>query len=882
MKEIINIIESKNIMKNTNIIIYGTIRDIEKYFLTSFSNLDLISNYFNKVFIIICENDSSDETRTLLKSWYLTRKTNIIKHILLTDNLVNSIPKRAHRLAFCRNEILNYIFNNNLDKEYQYAIHIDLDDRFWGVDIDGIINCFQYDLNKWDVMTCVNKDKIYYDYWALRTNLCWFDKNIFSCESNGVLFTDKIYEFELLLEKNNGLIEVFSAFNGFGIYKLSSMKNCYYNARYNCRKCNNTKIGCSEDNDHIGLHYKMHNNGCKIFINTNLQIINTPNKAIDYESFIGKINDCPTINKNILLHLLYNNLIEKTGAWIEFGTNDGSYSNILSNYNENKIFSFTENDNDNNYIYLNKNIELIEGNIDYSSIVFKNTYLENSLISLLLINYNSFILTKKVFKNLFDKISTDTIIVFKKFINYSGYIYNQLKVFYEFTQLYNITFEWIGKNSEFNLYSSNKIQKENENIIFDIGEMVALKIIKNPYYTDKNLNYLDFNWILYKYNNLDLRILSNKEEAWLHYKNYGINENREYNISNKDKVNYNNFDWELYINTYYELKENNIKTKIKAWEHYINYGKYENKQIECVINNLKDNENVNKKKSLSLGDFDYELYLELNDDLKNNNLTKEEAYRHWVLNGSLENRLCSFYDMVDNLDENHNKIKYIDFDYEEYLELNRDLHIDKTKNIKLEAFKHYVLFGIKEKRKYKKEINLNDNYDNFDYKTYLDLNPDLKEANLLNKQDAWTHWITYGKDEGRLKSFDWILYIKKFNLDSINIHNKEKAIKHWLDNGKPSFENTKSELLLNKDLALFDWIFYKNNYPDLNILQTKEDALEHYVKYGRLENRKTNDFNWINYIFLNDDLIENGIETEEKAIIHYLNIGKKEKRKYKK
>ena len=895
MKEIINNIESKKIMKGVNIILYGSVRDIEKYFLTCFSNLDLISSYFNKVFIIIFENDSNDETRKLLKSWHLTKRNNVTKHIILMDNLVNTIPKRAHRLAFCRNEILNYIFNGNLDKEYQYAIHIDLDDRFWGIDLDGISNCFQYELTSWDVMTCVNKDKTYYDYWALRTDLCWFNRNIFSCDAKNTYFPEqqtydfefreKIYEFELLLEKNSSLIQVQSSFNGFGIYKLSSMKNCFYSAKYHCAKCNNKEIGCFEDNDHVALHNKMVQNGCKIFINTNLTIMNMPKNAIDYQTFISTIANCPNIDKNILLYLLYNDLIDKSGLWIECGTNDGSYTNLLSNYNDETIFSFTENNKENNFIYLNKNITLIEGKIEFSSIDFKKNFLENNHISLLFINYNNYLLTNKIFKNLFDKINNNTTIIFKKFINYSGYIYNQLKVFYEFTQLYNITFEWIGKNSDFNLHSNSKITTENKNIFYDVNEMVAIKILDNPFYLSKNISYNDFNWLLYKYNNVDLRNISNKEEAWLHYINHGINESREFTFIRKNKIHYENFDWKLYLDSYPDLLNSNIEIKEKAWEHYYDHGIFEGRN-ECIIEN---NEKINEKEYISFNDFDCELYLELNEDLKKQFSTNDEAYKHWILHGQFENRMSNLFHLINDKinkydkDDNINKIKYVDFDYKEYLELNRDLRIDKSTNIKLESFKHFLLYGVKEKRKFKKTINDEDNnFEDFDYKTYLDLNLDLKEANLYNKQDAWTHWITYGKEEKRLYAFDWILYIKKFNLDSKNIHNKEKAIKHWLDNGRPTFENKKSEVLLNKDFALFDLDFYKKNYQDLGHLKTKEDGLEHYIKFGKAENRKTNDFNWINYIFINDDLIENGIETEEKAIIHYLNIGKKEKRKYKK
>ena len=83
MFEIIEINETKNLLKNMNVIIYGSIRDIEKHFIKSFSNIDLLSNFFNKVYIIIFENDSLDGTRSILKEWASHSNSNVIKHLIL-------------------------------------------------------------------------------------------------------------------------------------------------------------------------------------------------------------------------------------------------------------------------------------------------------------------------------------------------------------------------------------------------------------------------------------------------------------------------------------------------------------------------------------------------------------------------------------------------------------------------------------------------------------------------------------------------------------------------------------------------------------------------------------------------------------------------------
>ena len=328
MKEIMKINDVSIKMLKMDVIIYGTIRDIENEFNTSFLNIDIITELFNEVFIIIFENDSSDNTRKLLEKWCIIQSPKVKKHIILKNDLEKLYPLRAHRLAYCRNYILNYIVDNNLHHKYEYAIHCDLDDTFWSVDFESIKTCFQYDSNEWDVMTCVNKNRKYYDFWALRCETSWFNINIFSCDANGVDYNTKIDGFEALIKNTNGPIPTRSSFNGLGIYKLKSLINCRYNADYECKKCNNVKRGCWEDNDHIGLHHQMVNNNCKIFINNKMYIQTRPLNSILYTDFIDNIKSIKNINKWVLSYLFINDLVEKNGKWIGLGVGDGDNINI--------------------------------------------------------------------------------------------------------------------------------------------------------------------------------------------------------------------------------------------------------------------------------------------------------------------------------------------------------------------------------------------------------------------------------------------------------------------------------------------------------------------------------------------------------------------------
>jgi hypothetical protein len=754
MFEVIELNESKNLMKSTNVIIYGTIRDIEEHFIKSFTNIDLLCSFFNNVYIIIFENDSLDNTRNLLTNWSLSSNTNIIKHIILENNLNSRFPHRAHRLTYCRNQILNYIFDNNLNKSYQYVIHCDLDDRFWALDYDSICNCFQYDLNSWDAMFPVNTNYSYYDFWALRCNETWFNKNIFCCEIEN---NEKYNEFEnhvpdfcSFLKKNkNTLINVNSAFNGIGIYKISSLNNCRYDASYFCNKCKGQKFGCLEDNDHIGLHKSMISNNCKLFINTKMILENKNKEYISFAKFIENLKNIPNIKKDPLKYVLYTKKVEQDHLWLNFSNKLGNYENIISNFTTNNITTFCIHDNN---FYTNN---LINSNvIKYVGHLSKNIYqfiLNNndSLISFIHIDFNNYHDTKNMFDKLYKKIKNNCIIVINHFINYNEYLLNDLHAFYEFTQKYNIKFEYIGIDGDFFV---------NPNNISNCSTNVAIKIINNPCISTIEITsdflkyddvYIHFDWIKYIEKYSDLSNSKSKEETWEHWINYGKKEGRQYFIKETEK---NTFDWMKYIEKYPDLSS--IKTEEEAWNHWINYGKNEGRQYfkkEIQINdtnNRKDtNDTNNTNNTNDTNDtndtnstieyenkiFNWKKYVDNNKDLENIK-TKEEAWNHWINHGKNEGRQCykkSKYDEKKN------------FDWKYYVENNEDLKYIRRED---EAWEHWINYGKNEGRN-----SIDSNFIkiyNFDWRYYIENNPDLKD--IKTKEDAWGHWFSYGRYENRL------------------------------------------------------------------------------------------------------------------------------------
>jgi hypothetical protein len=280
-----------------------------------------------------------------------------------------------------------------------------------------------------------------------------------------------------------------------------------------------------------------------------------------------------------------------------------------------------------------------------------------------------------------------------------------------------------------------------------------------------------------------------------------------------------NFDWLFYLKQNIDLIENGVISKDSAWNHWINNGIYENREIKIInflntsIINLNDISNENNIKiienNIEIIENNID-YIE-NKDIKNNNDIIET--NNDIINNDIINN-----DIINN-------------------EINNDIINNEINN------------------------NINDNeiisYENFNWKFYLNFHNDLKDNCVISKESAWNHWYNYGNNETRMAQilylennsninkeiFDWIFYLD-FHDDLLHmgITTKELAWDHWRKIG----------ITENREIQ----IFYKINASDINY-----DIFDH-----------------IFYINANSDLIENGINKKDTAWDHWINFGKKENR----
>lgn len=144
-------------------------------------------------------------------------------------------------------------------------------------------------------------------------------------------------------------------------------------------------------------------------------------------------------------------------------------------------------------------------------------------------------------------------------------------------------------------------------------------------------------------------------------------------------------------------------------------------------------------------------------------------------------------------------------------------------------------------------------YSDFEWKLYLLLNPDLLKNKINSKQKAIKHYLEHGKEEKRNYK------IKEFSTLTENIE-------------------------LNKHLY---FTIQKNRFSEL---LTCDESLVHYYLYGKNEKfviktyldiyelYKT--FNWIGYLYNNQDLLKQNIICKQDCFYHYIFYGIKEKRSF--
>ena len=226
-----------NKFKNKKVVFAGCARDCEKYLEKTLSNIDYYASLFEKSYQIIVENGSKDNTREILKS-----KKNPNCYYLFEDHL-DGYRTRGERLERARNKIIEKIRNEPNLRKCDLLVILDFDDSGeYRVDNKNILKSLEFLFSKKNIAGIfANQLGTYYDMWALRDekyckNDFWVEviQNIcaksYPIDKIGheilervrdTYIKKKTYSFNI----NQEPINVYSAFGGFGIYKMENILN---------------------------------------------------------------------------------------------------------------------------------------------------------------------------------------------------------------------------------------------------------------------------------------------------------------------------------------------------------------------------------------------------------------------------------------------------------------------------------------------------------------------------------------------------------------------------------------------------------------------------------------------------------------------------------
>jgi hypothetical protein len=234
--------------------ITGLWRDSEKYINKTLSVLNDISLKYSSSFYFY-ENDSKDNTRSILKRW-MESKDGKFEYNNLGFPKYGSVPDitRIILLSFYRNKLSELI--QSTDSDLTLMIDTDIDftldhvnqliDNITNLDAAMVVaNTRQHQIK--DLMFGETDDS-FYDTFALRDK---FNNNVlYFTDCPFVLNSDRVRW------KNNEPILIKSGFSGLSLIKTSILKKCHWSTIGHSEHVN----FCSQVNDH-GMIYMIPN--CK-------------------------------------------------------------------------------------------------------------------------------------------------------------------------------------------------------------------------------------------------------------------------------------------------------------------------------------------------------------------------------------------------------------------------------------------------------------------------------------------------------------------------------------------------------------------------------------------------------------------------------------------
>lgn len=206
------------------VLICGVCRNVAMAVPNTVRSIRELGSRFADYQVIIYENNSTDETVSLLQDWaeidphviFLSEKLSTRK---ISRDLAMRIPHRTDKIARARNIVLDVALQKRFD-DFKYVVWADLDFlEPWSV--DAIVETILHPEQEWDAVLANGA----YDLFALRT-----PELPIGFELVGSLYWDHLSSLReaFVLDEKGPWQKVYSAFGGLGLYKREAIRGCRY------------------------------------------------------------------------------------------------------------------------------------------------------------------------------------------------------------------------------------------------------------------------------------------------------------------------------------------------------------------------------------------------------------------------------------------------------------------------------------------------------------------------------------------------------------------------------------------------------------------------------------------------------------------------------
>ena len=221
-------------LEDATIIICSIVKNAERGLKVNIPVINELCSRFKDFRIVVYENDSTDQTKDLLRRWALCDKERI--HVLLNDTGASStIPsksdvscnpffskRRIEKMTRLRNFYMEYVDEKGWAADYFMVVDLDVARLF----VEPVISTLKANKD-WDVVTAFGYSrsprlsKRYHDGYALTM----------VGDENNPQTEEKIYSMPGILGKlkpDDDWLKVYSAFGGLAVYKFEAVKGLRY------------------------------------------------------------------------------------------------------------------------------------------------------------------------------------------------------------------------------------------------------------------------------------------------------------------------------------------------------------------------------------------------------------------------------------------------------------------------------------------------------------------------------------------------------------------------------------------------------------------------------------------------------------------------------